>query len=325
MKNIWLDTIMGVATGDALGFPVQFMTRKEILKNPVTGMRGDNEYRIAKGMWSDDTSMTLAITDSLIERKCVDPKDIMDKFVAWLYDAQYCSVGRAIDVGITCGASIDKYRRTGDIRTVGKTGERANGNGSLMRTAPLSLYYSLNVMDVKCTIDEAIEGIHEVSALTHNHPRACIACGLDFFCFKAILSGDGSLEEMLQEGLNEGFEYYKSKEEYAHDLMYYKRTKDINKFKTTPLDEIKSSGYVLDTFEAAIWCLITTDNYKDAMLKAANLGDDTDTIAAIAGGIAGLYYGYEAIPEEWMKELMRRDYLEELCKKAGAEYPYSSF
>jgi ADP-ribosylglycohydrolase len=316
MKNIWLDTIMGVATGDALGLPVQFKSRKELLRKPVTGMAGDDDYMISKGVWSDDTSMTLAILDSLIKRQGVEPKDIMDRFVAWLFDAEYCSVGRAIDIGMTCGTSIEKYRRTGDIKTAGKTGERANGNGSLMRTMPLSLYYSLRVMNGECTIDEAIKGIHEVSALTHNHPRACIACGLDFFCFKAMLSGKGSLNELLQKGLYDGFTYYTSKEEYVDNLLYYKRTLDIENFKNTHVDEIASSGYVVDTFEAAVWCLITTDNYKDAMLKAVNLGDDTDTVAAVAGGIAGLYYGYEAIPEEWKAELMRRDYLEEMCEKA---------
>ncbi len=317
MRNIWLDTIMGVATGDALGLPVQFMSRKEILKNPVTGMIDDELLKAPRGVWSDDTSMTLAIMDSLIQRKRVDPKDVMDRFEAWLFDAQYCSVGRAIDVGSTCGTSIDKYRRTRDINTCGKTGEMANGNGSLMRTAPLSLYYSLQVIYGKCSVDKAIEGIHKISALTHNHPRACIACGLDFFCFKAVISNEGDLNKLLQKGLYEGFTYYTAKEDYVDDLLYYKRVLDVEVFKNTPVDEIFSSGYVVDTFEAAIWCLISTDSYKDAMLKAVNLGEDTDTVAAVAGGIAGLYYGYKDIPEEWKKVLMRRDYLEEMCEKAG--------
>lgn len=324
-KSLWLDGIMGVATGDALGLPVQFKTRDELINSPITNMVEDEMFKTPKGTWSDDTSMTLAILDSLIKCKEVNPKDIMDGFSSWLFNSEYCALDTAIDIGTTCGISIENYKENENIFTCGKTGEMANGNGSLMRTMPLSLYYALRVLEGWFSVDLAIKGIHSVSQLTHNHPRACVACGLHFFCVKAILSESGDLNTCLQKGIYEGFMYYKEKEEYLRDLLYYKRVLDLKEFKNLPVEEIASSGYVLDTFEAAIWGLINTDNYRDAMIKVVNLGDDTDTVGAVAGGLAGIYYGCNEIPEEWKCELQRRDYLEEMCRKAEKTYKSASY
>ncbi len=324
-NSVWLDGIIGAATGDALGLPVQFKMRDELIKSPVIEMIEDDMFRTPKGTWSDDTSMTLAILDSLIECKEVDAKDVMNRFVSWLFDSKYCALDIAIDIGTTCGISIEKYKESGNILICGKTGEMANGNGSLMRTMPLSLYYALRVLEGWFSVDFAIKGIHSVSKLTHNHPRACIACGLHFFCTKAILSGGGDLNSLLQNGIYEGFMYYNEKEEYLQDLLYYKRVLDIEEFKKAPVDDIASSGYVLDTFEAAIWGLINTHNYRDAMIKVVNLGDDTDTVGAVAGGLAGLYYGFDSIPKEWVSVLRKIDYLKNMCSKAEDTFDSSAY
>jgi len=146
----------------------------------------------------------------------------------------------------------------------GKTGERANGNGSLMRTLPVCLYYAEKTQTGEATVGQAIRDIHKISALTHNHLRACMTCGLYFFCVREMIFGEGSLNERLQRGMDQGFAYYE---------------KDI-----------------------------------------ANLGDDTDTVGAIAGGLAGLYYGYDAIPEEWREALIKREWIEEMCVKEEGSF-----
>lgn len=319
-RNVWLDGIMGVATGDALGLPVQFMRREELKKKPVTTMGMDYQFLTPAGTWSDDTSMTMAILGSMLEKGSIDSVDIMNKFEAWLYDAEYCALDIAIDIGTTCETSIDRYHKSRDIKTCGKTGEHANGNGSLMRTLPICIYYANKVHDNESTVEEAIKVISSISALTHNHYRACIGCCLYFFCVKSILFDKGDLKAKIQKGIYEGFSYYEKDMELLEEATYYSRTLDIEEFAKTDVSQIKSSGYVVDSFEAAIWSIITTDSLKECLLRAVNLGDDADTVGAIAGGLAGLYYGYESIPQDWLNKLAKRDWLEEMCHKAYKKF-----
>ncbi len=311
--NVWLDGIMGLAVGDALGLPVQFMSREELAEAPVTGMLPCDLYDSPIGTWSDDTAMSMAIFDSLKTLGKVDPEDIMERFVKWEREGAYSANGECIDEGNTCSMAIQNYKSSKDIKTCGRRGEHANGNGSLMRTLPLCLYYAEKLKAGTATADEAIQDIHTVSGITHNHMRAWIACGLYLCCVYAILNEEGNLYTRLKHGMLMGFNYY-SCEPYIFELSHYGWFMHLDEFRTLPESEIKSTGYVVDTFEAAIWSLITTDSYRDAMIKAVNLGDDTDTIAAIAGGLAGLYYGYESIPEEWLSVLRKREWLEEECK-----------
>ena len=318
MKNIWLDGIMGVATGDALGLPAQFRQREELTEDPITGMETDSVFGDRPGIWSDDTSMTMAILDSLIEKDGVDPKDIMDKFVEWIEDAKYCAIDVPIDMGNTCYSSIKLYERGEDIDHCGRTGEYANGNGSLMRTLPLCIYYATRVRSGRATTDEAIENINKVSALTHNHERACIGCGLYFFLTSAILYEDGDLKRKLERGIVNGFDYYKKDMKLFNECINYSRVLNLDELKDTDVDLIKSSGYVVDSFEAAVWSLITTDSFKDCMLTAVNLGDDADTVGAIAGGLAGLYYGYDSIPKDWVDMLCKKEWLIEMCDLANS-------
>ena len=154
--------------------------------------------------------------------------------------------------------------------------------------------------------------IHNVSALTHGHLRSQIACGMYYFMVKAILEKEGGLTERLQEGLDKAFEYYRKDLRNNKELKMYSRLIDLNTFKKTPSEQIKSSGYVVDTMEAAVWSLITTDSYETAVLKAVNLGDDTDTVGEVAGGLAGLYYGYENIPAAWLEAIQCREWINEL-------------
>ena len=309
-SKFWLDGIMGVIIGDALGCPVQFSSREEVKANPVDWMLGHGTYDMPVGTWTDDGSLTLALLSGIREKGEIDLQDIMDRFVAWLTKGEYTPFGRAFDIGGATEASITRYMKDPDVRTCGGTHDYDNGNGSLMRILPACLY----AYEQKLRDEAAVRIIHEVSGLTHNHLRAKIACGLYYFCVCAVLDESGTLAERLQQGMDRGFAFYRGDLHNLTELSCYGRLKDLKEFAHAPEEKIKSSGYVVNSLEAAIWCLITTDSFRACELKAVNLGGDTDTIAAIAGGLAGLYYGYESIPKDWLDVIRRRDWIEELCR-----------
>ena len=311
-RNIWLDGMMGLVVGDALGCPVQFMSREEIAdrpQGPVTGMEGYGTYDMPEGTWTDDSSMALAALDSIRELGKVDLTDIMKRFVDWYERGEYTPFGESFDIGNTCSLAIDRFEKEHDITSCGGRGERSNGNGSLMRIMPACLY----AYDRGLSPEDAVGTVHDVSSLTHAHKRSKIACGLYYFCVKSVLDGDGLLEKRLQDGLDEGFAFYGRDITCKAELTHYDRLRSLEEFKTVPVSGIRSSGYVVDSLEAAIWCLITTESFRECLLKVVNLGDDTDTIGAIAGGLAALYYGYDSIPEEWITVIQRRDMIEEMC------------
>lgn len=323
MKNIWLDGMMGVVVGDALGTPVQFCTRAEIKRKPVKTMEGYGTFNMPPGTWSDDSSMALATLVSIREKNDIDYDDIMKRFVDWLYNGAYTPAGMSFDIGNTCMEAIRNYVRKPDYHTCGKEGERANGNGALMRIMPVCLFAYEKIKSGEWTLEEGLEKVHQVSALTHNHLRSKIACGMYYFMVANILdkvSALGgnqerkySLIECLQAGIDDGMRFYHGDMGNYDQLAYYSRLFYLDKFVNCPEREIKSSGYVVDSLEAALWCLITTNSLEDALLKAVNLGDDTDTVGAIAGGLATLYYGYENIPKEWKESIVRKEWVEEVC------------
>lgn len=300
---MYKDGIMGVIIGDALGCPVQFRSREEVERNPVKGMRGFGTFNLPAGSWTDDGSMTLCTLASIKEKNEIDLDDIMSRFVRWFNKGEYTPFGFPFDQGITCTNAIRNYERYRDTEICGGTSERANGNGALMRIMPVCLFA------LKYDTEEAIGAVHQVAGLTHNHIRGLIGCGLYYFMVKAIVKHSGSLKERLQRGLDEGFTFYQKKA----DLGYYERLRDLEKLAEIPEDEINSSGYVVDSLEAAVWGLVTTETFEEALLKVVNLGDDSDTVGAICGGLAGLYYGYNAIPKEWLSEIKRREWIEGMC------------
>lgn len=309
-KNIWLDGIMGVIVGDALGAPVEFKDRLELKRDPVKDMLEYGTFNLPKGSFTDDSSMTLATLDSIREKKDIDIADIMDKFVRWYRDGEYTPFGRAFDVGRGTRLAVLRYQKDMDTSRCGGTTDRDNGNGSLMRIMPACLYCHEKKLDDK----EAIWLIHKVSELTHNHLRSKIACGLYYFCVKSILDEEGDLQALLQKGLDEGFSFYEQDILNRVELSYYGRLKDLGEFSCLEENRIRSTGYVVDTIEAAIWSLVNTAGYEECELKAVNLGKDTDTVAAIAGGLAGLYYGYDSIPEGWLAVIQRKEWILEMIR-----------
>ena len=314
-RNIWIDGIMGVVLGDALGLPVQFLSREELDVNPVTDMIGHGVFNLPKGSWSDDSSLTLATIDSLLRCRAVSCSDIMENFADWLLEGRFTPYGKAFDQGNTCVKAIVNYVKNNDTDKCGVTGEYANGNGALMRIMPMCLYgYEHTVANAK-TEETIMDMIHDVSALTHNHLRSKIACGIYYFMVKAILDEEGDLQTRMQKGIDYARRYYVKDEENIPQLAYYGRIADLEEFKAVPREDIRSSGYVVDSLEAAVWSLITTDSLEEALLKAVNLGKDTDTVAAIAGGLGGLYYGYESVSENWRKAIVKEEKIRGMCEK----------
>ena len=296
--------MLGHAVGDALGVPVEFCSREELRAQPVLDMRGWGTYSLPKGCWSDDTSMALATLDSLSQGK-LDLKDIMDKFVLWYENDHYTPTGHTFDVGTTCSYAIERYKNEGmPPESCGVTGEYANGNGALMRIHPLTLFawYSLEE-------EEWERAVEQVSALTHAHPRSVLGCKIYSAVLLALL--DSPQKSSIHRALREAKDRYSASPEFAH----YARIFSPN-FAKLSEEDIQSSGYVVHTLEAALWCLLTTTTYKACVLKAVNLGDDTDTTAAVAGGLAAALYGKASIPAPWLDLLKKKDYILSLCQKS---------
>ena len=315
-NNMWLDGIMGVVIGDALGCPVQFESRKEVAKHPVTGMRGYGTFNLPEGSWTDDSSLTLALLESIRRLGRIDLDDIMENFMKWLYDGEFTPYGYSYDVGRGTMLAIGRYKKNRKAKKCGGDEEWNNGNGSLMRILPVCIYSSGKLRCGDFTEREAVLTVHAIGGLTHAHIRSNIACGLYFFMVNEVLNAGGSLRERLQAGLARGFSFYESFLADKDNLRCYDRLQDLAVFAALPADRIRSTGYVVDALEAAVWSLATTGSFEEALLKAVNLGDDTDTVGAIAGGLAGLYYGYDKIPADWLAAIKRRDWIEELCDMA---------
>ena len=297
--------ILGLAVADALGVPVEFRSRKTLSLDPVKGMRGYGTHCQPPGTWSDDTSMTVAALDAIVENG-LDHGKIMDNFVAWLERGEYTATGVTFDVGNACAEAIGRYRDCGKKPLeCGGRDEYSNGNGSLMRILPFVLYGAYGGFE-----GDYLSMISEASSLTHAHPRSIVGCGIYAVIAGALLRAPH--KESIRQAVRVCRQLYRAhpeSEQYSRILN--------EKLEGLTADEIESSGYVVHTLEAALWCVMSTDSYRDCALRAVNLGDDTDTVAAVAGGLAGILYGCDGIPAEWLGELGRRDYLETICERAA--------
>ena len=302
--------MVGHAVGDALGVPVEFCSRAELQTDPVTDMRGFGSYPVPAGAWSDDTSMSLAALDSLAGEK-IDLGEIMENFTKWACDGAYTPTGEMFDIGRTCLDAIHRHITDPTLAptSCGMDGEYANGNGSLMRIHP----FALMIWADRGLLPDLDRIIDDASSLTHAHERSKLACRIFTRVLLALL--DDPRKEAIFPALKAVQERY----EHNTELHRYARLFDPD-FAHLPTEEIRSTGYVVDTLEAALWCLLTTDSYRGCVLKAVNLGDDTDTTAAVAGALAAALYGYESIPREWADTLMKREYMEAMCERTGEQW-----
>lgn len=307
MLNKIRSMILGHTVGDALGVPVEFSRREKLKENPVVDMREFGTYNMPKGAWSDDTTMVLCLMESLSRCKKIDYKDIMTNFAKWVKKGEFTPTGKLFDIGNGTHDAIRKFMRGAEPLSCGGADERSNGNGSLMRIAPVPLYAFMVKKD-------AINMAHNVSMLTHAHSRSLMACGI-YTLIALNLLNKKTLSEAIELGLQDAKRIYSANPKFENEVKIYGRLWNIYEFIKLPETEISSSGYVVDTLEAVIWCLLNTQSFKDCVLKAVNLGRDTDTIGAIAGGLAGLAYGEDNIPKEWINALIKREFIEECCDK----------
>lgn len=294
--------ILGFVVGDALGVPIEFLNRKYLEKKPLTEMIGFGSHNVPEGTWSDDSSMMLATMDSVIENSGINYDDMMYKFSEWTDCAKYTATDRLFDIGISTSRAISNFKRGNSALDCGGSGFNENGNGSLMRILPIVFYLNSN----NFTEDEEVEIINNSSSLTHGHEISCLGCKIFSDYIKALLN-DFDKETALAFVRTKKYDDYYSN----NSVKYYKRIlfDDLSKFSK---DEIKSSGFVVDTLEASLWCTLNSNSYEEAVVTAINLGEDTDTIGAITGALNGIIYGESQIPERWISKLRKKDYVLEL-------------
>lgn len=281
-KEKILGGLLGHIVGDALGVPAEFRSREEIRQNPITDMQPRMSFgdtvpveRHPAGTWSDDTSMTLALMDSLMAMGKYDSEDVMRRFSKWFNEGEYTPFGEAWDIGRTCREAIERYDNGTPADECGGKEEHNNGNGALMRILPMAF----------ATVSQS--ELHRCVALTHAHRTNKMTCTV----------------------------YWAN----LLDIKTRKFDKPNHRFVGEPAEGLKNTSYVVDTYRTAMSCFLTTGNYADCVLKAVNLGGDADTIAAVAGGLAGAYYGVNDIPQKWIDALQRKDYILDMCDRFAGE------
>ena len=304
-KNVYKDILFGVAVGDALGVPVEFMSREEIAQEPITDMIGFGTYSLPAGTFSDDSSLAFCLAEALTQEFSL--VNIADNFVAWLNKNYWTARGNVFDVGIGTSQAISRLEEGCKPELAGGMDVLDNGNGSLMRILPLLIY----IKDKELTDRYQITKL--VSSITHRHIRSVIACFYYLEFARKITEGIDKFQiyKTLQIEITD---YLNSLSINKEEIKLFDRLLKGNIYELTE-KEILSSGYVLHTLEASIWCLLTTDDYKTATLRAVNLGDDTDTTGAVTGGLAGLLYGFESIPANWIEQIARKKDIDNLADR----------
>lgn len=271
--------LLGLAVGDAIGTTVEFKPRGSF--TPMTDMVGGGPFDLKPGQWTDDTSMALCLGASLLEHG-FDLADQMDRYLQWHDEGYMSSNGRCFDIGLTTSEALERYRSNGNPMAGSKKPDSA-GNGSIMRLSPVAIYY-------QDTPELAIKFAAEQSKTTHHAVECLTACRLLAQVLVRALHGLPK-EEVLA-----------PMQQDKSELTALSAIAE-GKYKSKTADQIRGSGYVVESLEAALWCFWKTDNFKDCVLTAANLGADADTTAAISGQISGAFYGETKIPVQWLQKL----------------------
>lgn len=283
--------LVGLAAGDALGTTIEFSQRDS--RPLVTDIVGGGPFGLKPGEWTDDTSMAMCLAASLVEEGRFDPVDQMQRYLRWWREAYWSSNGRCFDIGGTVAEALWKFEGTFEP-FAGSTDPSKAGNGSLMRLAPVPLGYASNVA-------EAIHFAAESSRTTHAAPEAVDACRYLSALIVGAVRGAAKDELLVPGYAPEGWDWT------AEPLVPGVRAIADGSFKTKTREQIKSTGYVLHTLEAALWSLHKSGNFKDGAILAVNLGVDADTTGAVYGQLAGAIYGYEGIPAGWRDRIARKD------------------
>ncbi len=302
--------ILGLVTGDALGVPVEFIDRDKLEKSPVTDMQAYGTHHQPAETWSDDSSMALCLLESLISG--IDYADMMARFLRWAKEGYMTAHDKTFGMGRTTLKALGKFAHHTPPLECGGTGTYDNGNGSLMRILPVALYLHSIIGQEFPQSPEAYQIIHNASALTHAHPISLIACGIYCAAANELLCGRNTSAD-IQNGIAAAKAFYRSSSEWSTFLDQFRRV-EVDVLQSLTRNEISSSGYVLHTLEAALWCLLHHNDYRSCLLEAVNLGKDTDTVGAVAGGLAGIQYSFHGIPADWLDVIAKRMEIELLCQ-----------
>ncbi len=305
MTDKILAGLLGVCVGDALGVPVEFCSRDSLAHAPVAEMRGYGTWNQPPGTWSDDSSLTLCLAECLCDG--FDLQAIARSFCRWYAEGHWTAWGEAFDVGNTTAKAIHRLQKGFAPTESGGTQERDNGNGSLMRILPMAFW------GARLDFPTLLDRVHQVSAITHAHPRAKMACGIYISVALSLLQGNTVLEA-YHLGTTNARAFYTQDNRFAMELSHFDRLLGGD-LAAEPESAIASDGYVVHTLEAALWCLLNSDAYDETVLRAVNLGGDTDTTAAVAGGLAGIYFGESAIPGNWVNAIARKDDIVALSRR----------
>lgn len=312
LKGRILGGLWGSLVGDALGVPVEFKDRAIVQADPVTGMRGFGSHKQPPGTWSDDGSLTLCTVDSLVNQK-FDLEDMGKRFVNWVNHGLWTTSGEPFDVGMTTSDAL--FRIAGGVPAgqAGGTDEYSNGNGSLMRILPVAIRFAAE------PIQSLAHRLEQASAITHGHARSQMACVFYGLAVRRLLHGQKP-QPAIDSARSEFTDLYQPSPEFARFRPLLE-----GDFRSLPESMIVSTGYVLHTLHASIWCIFNSSDFRECVLKAVNLGGDSDTTGCVTGGLAGVLYGLNQIPADWIGALPRRQELErlfgkfvELCAKTNA-------
>jgi len=300
--------LLGVAVGDALGVPVEFKSRETLDREPVRDMMGYGTFDQPPGTWSDDSSLTFCLAEALTTGFSLE--QIAKNFVEWFTNNLWTARGNVFDVGNATLHAIERLKRGVQPDLAGRTDENSNGNGALMRILPLVFY----VKDMP--IGKRFAITQKVGAITHGHIRSTIACFYYIEFARQLINGVDKF--VIYQNLKTRVTEFLLGNQVPHqEVVLYSRLLDQDVF-LLDRDKINSSGFVLDTLEASIWCLLTTQSFENAVLKAVNLGQDTDTTGAVTGGLAALVYGFDSIPKKWLNQIARFNDIESLATRLAA-------
>jgi len=294
-RDRFLGCLLGLAVGDAVGTTLEFKPRGSF--RPITDMTGGGPFHLAPGQWTDDTSMGLCLASSLVERGEFDAADQMNRYVRWHDEGYWSSNGRCFDIGNATAAALARFKRTRDPFS-GSTDPQSAGNGSIMRLAPVPMFFAGDIA-------KAVHYAAESSRTTHAAAECLDACRLFGGMLVRALSGLPREEVLL--GDVKAFSGSPAIEAIAR-----------GDYRAKAETAIRGSGYVVKSLEAALWCFDQTGSYEQAVLRAANLGDDADTTAAVCGQVAGAFYGVGGIPERWLGTLAMREEIEALASRLFA-------
>jgi ADP-ribosyl-[dinitrogen reductase] hydrolase len=289
LKGRYLGCLLGLACGDAVGTTVEFSPRGSFA--PLADMVGGGPFRLGGGQWTDDTSMALCLAESLVERGGFDPDDQMRRYLRWYDEGYLSSTGTCFDIGNTVRGALERYRASGDPFS-GSTHPRSAGNGSIMRLAPVAMYYGPD-------LEQVTHYAAESSRTTHGADECLDACRLLGAMLHAALQGRDKEAVLSGHGHEPG----------APAIAAIAR----GDYRRKERGQIRGSGYVVESLEAALWCFDRCDSFEASILEAANLGDDADTTAAVCGQVAGAFYGHGGIPERWLARLAMRGRIEDLA------------